>query len=195
MRHLNPPPSDFASDLALARAGDGRGFTRLYDRVARPLTTFATARGSVDPDQSVNDAFFRAFRSIDSFDGDEDGFRRWLFVILRRQLVDEHRMASRRPRMVAAPTPEHPTMSAETVALGRLGNERVARLLGQLTDDQREVITLRILADLSIADVAQIVDKPVTAVKRLQARGIQTLERLLVAESARTRAAAEGAAS
>lgn len=195
MRDLNPLPSDFLSDLASAQAGDGRGFDRLHDRVVASLTTFATARGAVDPDQSVNDAFFRAFRSIGTFEGDEDGFRRWLFVILRRQLVDEHRMAARRPRLVDASTPESPTMSAEAAALARLGNERVARLLGQLTDDQREVITLRILADLSIADVAQIVDKPVTAVKRLQARGIQALERLLVAEQPRTRAAAEGAAT
>lgn len=181
MRKMTVPLRDFGSDLSLARAGDSRGFDGLHDRVVGKLTAFAVGRGAADPDQSVNDAFFRAFGALHTFDGDEAGFHRWMFAILRRQLIDEHRRSTRRPQLAVADAPESATVSAEVVALARLGNERVARLLAQLTEDQREVITLRILLDLSIADVAEIVDKPATAVKRLQARGIQSLERLLTA--------------
>jgi RNA polymerase sigma factor (sigma-70 family) len=50
-------------------------------------------------------------------------------------------------------------------------------LMSILTSDQRDVIALRIVADLPLAEVAKIIGKPVTAVKRLQARALRRLQR------------------
>ena len=78
-----------------------------------------------------------------------------------------------------APPPERATPAAEDLALAGLG-DNVARILRPLTDDQREVILLRLVADLSLADTAEITGKPVTAVKRLQARALRRLQSDLV---------------
>jgi DNA-directed RNA polymerase specialized sigma24 family protein len=51
--------------------------------------------------------------------------------------------------------------------------------LDALTPLQREVVVLRFVADLPIADVARIVRRPRTAVKALQARGLAHLEATL----------------
>jgi len=51
-----------------------------------------------------------------------------------------------------------------------------------LTVEQREVIVLRLIEDLSISDVAEIVNRPATAVKALQRRGLQALQRQILAE-------------
>ncbi len=172
--------TEFDAILASARAGDEAGFRGLYDVAAQRIAGFAAARGAEDPEAIVNETFLRAFRRLDSFAGDERAFLGWVFAIARNVLIDEHRRAKRRPlRSSDSDVPEQSTPDASHAAFVRLGNERVARLLGQLTVDQREVLALRMVADLSLDEVARIVDKPVTAVKRLQARGLRRLEKVI----------------
>ena len=63
--------------------------------------------------------------------------------------------------------------------LTRLADERVKQLLHHLSDDQREVLMLRIIADLSVDDTAAIVGKSYEAVKALQRRGLASLRRVV----------------
>ena len=65
---------------------------------------------------------------------------------------------------------------AEDLALEHLAHTDLGVLLAGLTDEQREVIVLRLVADLSLADTAEIVRRPVSSVKRLQARGLRRLQ-------------------
>jgi RNA polymerase sigma-70 factor (ECF subfamily) len=53
----------------------------------------------------------------------------------------------------------------------------VATLLASLTDAQHEVVVLRLAVGLSLEETAEIVGRPVTAVKRLQARALDRLRR------------------
>lgn len=166
----------FVEALASARQGEAAGFDALYNAFGGPVAAFAGSRGAADPEGVTNDVFVDVFRSIGSFAGDLSGFRSWVFTIARHRLIDEHRRTQRQPPVADTPMVERALPSAEHGALANLGNERVAKLLTSLTDDQRDVIVLRIVADLSLAEVAEIVDKPITAVKRLQARGLRRLQ-------------------
>jgi DNA-directed RNA polymerase specialized sigma24 family protein len=78
--------------------------------------------------------------------------------------------------------PERHERSAESVAFDRVSIDDVAQRLGQLTVDQREVIALRLIHDLSLKDVAEIVDRPITAVKASQRRGLRSLQRHILDE-------------
>ena len=162
--------------LAAARRGDTSGFDALYNELGGPVTAFAKARGATDAEGITNEVFIDVFRRLDSFTGDYSGFRSWVFAIARNRLVDAYRRDQRQPDLTNAPSVGSATPSAEHVALEHLGDARVGEMLNRLTLDQREVIVLRIVADLSLAEVAVIVDKPVTAVKRLQARGLRRLQ-------------------
>jgi len=51
----------------------------------------------------------------------------------------------------------------------------VHRLCAELPDDQRSVLLMRILADLTIEQVAQAMGRSVGATKALQRRGLRTL--------------------
>jgi RNA polymerase sigma-70 factor (ECF subfamily) len=53
----------------------------------------------------------------------------------------------------------------------------VGRALGRVTDDQRTVLLLRLVADLPIADTARIVGKSTGAVKTLQRRALAAMAR------------------
>jgi DNA-directed RNA polymerase specialized sigma24 family protein len=66
--------------------------------------------------------------------------------------------------------------------------------LQELTDLQREVVVLRFVADLPLRDVARLTGRPVPAVKRLQARGLERLAHRLSAPARSGAAGAAGAA-
>ena len=67
--------------------------------------------------------------------------------------------------------------SAEDEVLSSLGG--IADSLSQLNEEQREVLVLRIVADLSIEQVARIMDKTPGAIKQLQRRGLNALRELV----------------
>lgn len=163
-----------------ARRGDARGFDELYLWLGPQIAGFARARGAADPEGICNEAFLRVFRSLGSFSGDGAAFRRWVFSITRNLLIDAHRRRQRRPDEILAPPPEQFMPGADEAAMASLAHHDVVALLAPLTEEQREVIVLRLVADLSLADTAEIVGRPVAAVKRLQARALKRLQTTLL---------------
>jgi RNA polymerase sigma-70 factor (ECF subfamily) len=165
--------------LAAAQAGEGWAFERLFAWLGRPIAAYLRGMGLEDPDGAANDVFLRAFSAIGTFAGAEDRFRSWVFTIAHHLVVDERRQVSRRPRRTgldaAGPDPGPPAADAADEAMAGLGDERVRRLLAGLAPDQRDVILLRILADLSIEDTAAALGKKPGAVKALQHRAMRTL--------------------
>lgn len=166
----------FADSLDAARAGEASGFDALYNELAGPVAAFAMSRGAADAEGVTNEVFIDVFRRLDSFSGDFAGFRSWVFTIARHRLIDAHRREQRQPPSSSEIVVDVSSPSAEHLAIAQLGDARVSELLSLLTQDQREVIVLRIVADLPLAEVASIVGKPVTAVKRLQARALRRLQ-------------------
>ena len=166
--------------MAAARADAGWAYQRLYEAHAPPVRAYARGQGSEDPDGLVNEVFLRAFRGLDRFQGDEDGFRAWLFVIARNALIDERRRQARRPPTVGGVALERtplPDGGADLQALERIGAERVHDVLRELSAEQRDVLLLRIVADLTVEQVATVLGKQSGAVKQLQRRGLDALRR------------------
>jgi len=65
--------------------------------------------------------------------------------------------------------------TVEQEVLARVGGTQALAILDSLTEDQRAVVLLRILMDLSVAEVASILDKREGAVKTLQRRALARL--------------------
>ena len=63
-------------------------------------------------------------------------------------------------------------------AMVRLGAERVAEICERLAPDQRDVLLLRLVGDLTIDQVAEVVGKTSGAVKALQRRGLGAINRM-----------------
>src|SRR3954452_3867172 len=169
----------FDAVLDAARGGSGWAFERLFLWLGRPVAAYLRGAGVEDPDGSANDVMLRAFTSLERFTGDEDRFRSWVFTIAHHLVVDERRRLSRRPRSAplesAGPEPGEPELPAETHALVTLGDERIQELLAGLAPDQRDVVLLRIIADLPIEDTAAALGKRPGAIKALQHRAMRNL--------------------
>lgn len=173
--------------LERARTGDENAWGELYDDLAGPLHGYLRGRGAPEPEDQLGDTFVDVARNIGAFVGDEAGFRSWVFTIAHRRCIDALRSRGRRP---VAP------LAAETLepladAVGR-GSDDVAdlverladaqlleRLLGVLTEDQREVLMLRFAADLDVATVAAMTGRTNNAVAALTLRALRTLQRTL----------------
>jgi RNA polymerase sigma factor (sigma-70 family) len=161
--------------LTEVQAGEQGAFDDLVRWIERPLCAFLDARGADDPHGMANEVLVRVFRGITGFAGGEVQFRAWVFQIARNLLVDEHRYRSRRPDMVPTLPEELPESAAPDVT-DRVGDrERVEALLDNLTDEQREVLLLRIVAGLSVEETAQVVGRQHGAVRALQHRAVARL--------------------
>ena len=179
-RPLQMKQDSFDDVLAAARSGDGWAFDALFVEWNAPVSGFVRARGVRDVEAVVNDIFLKAFRGIGGFTGDEASFRSWLFRIARNRVIDEFRAIGRRPVVVNLDAITEPIGGDVSDDVGlRLGNDRVTRLLGHLTDEQREVLTLRIVADLTIDQIASITGRRRGAVKQLQRRALRRLETII----------------
>jgi RNA polymerase sigma-70 factor (ECF subfamily) len=185
-RRFLPADAPFDEVLTSARAGFPQAFERLFSQLSRPLAAYFRSQGAADPAGSTNDVLLRVFRGIDRFEGDESQFRAWVFTIARNSLVDERRRARR--RVTTTPMdppdellPEEP--ASEHGALARLGTRRAVEVIESLAPDQREVLLLRIVGDLTVDQVAAIVGKRPGAVKALQRRGLAAIRRRLGADT------------
>lgn len=166
-----------------ARAGGGWAFGRLWEQLSPAVQAYLRHRGCPDPEDTTSEVFLAAFRQIERFVGDGSGFRAWLFTIAHHKAVDQLRRGAHRhesPRDVV--DDGRTASSAEDSVLASLGDSEVARLLAMLTADQRGVLLLRVIGELSLEETAAAVGKPVGAVKQLQHRGLATLRRKLSAE-------------
>jgi RNA polymerase sigma-70 factor (ECF subfamily) len=151
--------------------------TEAYEQCAPAVRGFFRGRGAREPDDLTGDVFVSVTRGIGSFRGDAAALRRWVFTIAHHRLVDEYRRSERDPHVWVADVPD----SQRADAPG--GDDVLLRALAELGDDQRDVVVLRFVADLPIADVARILGKRAGAVKMLQARGLERLSELLQEQS------------
>jgi RNA polymerase sigma-70 factor (ECF subfamily) len=184
--HPDAPDESFPAVLEDARRGSGRAFETLYHQNARHLQAFLRARRAEDPAAVTNETFRRAFDGLDRFEGTTQGqFRAWVFAIARNLLIDEQRQKSRRPDLVllAEPTDLPATGDLEEQVITGLDEEAARALLDDLPPDQREVLLLRIIAELSTDEVAEMLGKRPGAVRALQMRGLRRLRRLLADEN------------
>ena len=164
--------------------GSPRAFTRIFTALAPVVDAYLRAQGASEPEDLTSEVFLAVLRNLGSFDGDEPGFRSWVFTIAHRRLVDERRRAGRRP--VPAPLAEAPDRPApddvEATVVDSLAAERVRALCEQLSVDQRDVLLMRLLGPLTIDEIAALMGRTRGSVKALQRRGLVAMSRVIERE-------------
>lgn len=140
------------------RAGDERAATQLVARHAPSVARYVASLGGRDGvDEVVQDAFVRAFGSLDAFRG-ESSLRTWLFAIARRLVLDRRR--SRRRQRDTAELQDG-DVSTEYDALDTLiadeAQGKMRDAIGRLTVTQREVFMLRVNDGMSYKEIAAVV--------------------------------------
>jgi RNA polymerase sigma factor (sigma-70 family) len=175
------PDGSLVALVVAAKAGCSASFERLYHMLAGQVASYLRWHRATDPDGLTNDVFAQVHHNLGRFEGDEQGFRSWLFTIAHHRMIDDRRRASREiPVQGDGGADESQRCGdVEEDAFAAMSHHEVAALLAVLSPDQREVVLLRIVADLPVEEVARLLDKREGAVKALQHRALASLRRHL----------------
>jgi RNA polymerase sigma-70 factor (ECF subfamily) len=177
------PASILETDEELAhRAGaDEQAFGELYRRRVDAIYRFHLIRtGNVDDAEDLtSQTFLAALQSISKYRG-QGSFCGWLFGIASHKLADHYRRRAAEEPLDALHEVIDSQPSPEELAAVKLELGLLARALKVLDADQAEAFSLRVLGELSAADVGRIMGKSEAAVKMLVHRGLRNLQQRLV---------------
>ncbi len=169
----------FEPVLAAARVRAAWGYERLYRDLSPAVCGYLRLQGAREPEDLTSEVFLGVFRGLDSFTGGEAQFRSWVFTIAHRRLTDERRRCSNRPDLAGHPSPDHFGGDVEEDALRNLSVKRVRSLCDTLSHEQRDVLLLRMVSDLTVDAIADALGKTPGAVKALQRRALGALRQVL----------------
>ena len=167
-----------------ARAGDAEAFARLATahREAVYRAAYAVLRDPHDALDATQEAFLRAFRFMDRFEG-RSSFKTWARTIATRVALDRVARTKRRGRMSALPAedvvPDDDAPSPEQRVERDERRRLVRAAIDALPPAQRAAVVLRDVEGLSYAEIAEALEIPKgTVMSRLHA-GRQNLKRAL----------------
>jgi RNA polymerase sigma-70 factor, ECF subfamily len=153
-------------------------------RLARWLT-----RSPGDADDVVQEAFLRAFRAFDTLrSGDA---RAWVLAIVRNCSLSA--LEQRRRRAALPLTEQHEegghdsaatAAGPEDATIERDEGRRLARLIGALPSEHREVLVLREVEDMSYREIAEVTQVPIGTVMSRLARARAALRASWLEETA-----------
>ena len=155
----------------------------LYRQFQPALVRYLRARVPGQHEDIASDVWLAAARGLTGFSGGEGDFGRWLFTIARRRVVDASRSRGRR-RTEPAPPEEFAELvgreDPEAAVLERAaGDDAAARITALLPKAQAEVVLLRVVAGLSVGEVATLLGWSTNKVSVTQHRALRTLARKL----------------
>jgi len=170
-------PDEFSRRLEEAQRGDQEAIAVLWRAWNPRIVRYARARGTLDADDIASQVWLDAARALARFQGGPDQFTSWLFTVARRRIVDEHRRRGRRPEVTMADVPESP--GGRDRLSERDDLEAAITLIRRLPDDQADAVLLRVVADLDVSEVAEIMGHSEGNVRVLTHRGLKRLAELL----------------
>lgn len=189
--------ADTASLLREAKAGSAAALDRLLERYGGKLLAFIRSRlggrlrQRVDSHDVLNQTLLEAFRHLPDFEGAAGrSLMAWLARIAEREM---HDLADFHGRLRRDARREQPLDAGHAELAARLRSatsrivlreevERVLRALEQLEEDQRRVIVLRKLEELSFAEIGERMQRSSDACRMLLARALTALTLRLEAE-------------
>ncbi len=181
-----PMPDDRDDDRVLvARAQhDPAQFDALFERYWDPVFRYCYYRlGNWHrAEDAAGQVFLNAFGALTGWrdPGYDNAFRAWLFTIAFRVVANQHRSTSRHAEepIDAIGHPLATDRSPEEVAMSLDDHRLVHDLVGRLKPDQRQLVELR-LAGLTDIEIAQVLDKSPSAIRKAQSRAVYAMRDLL----------------
>lgn len=160
-----------------AQQGDPDALATLWRTYHHLLLRFFRGRGMPDPEDLASTVWLEVAASLPRFVGSEADFRRWLFTIAARRRIDDIRSARRRRERLEREQRTHvePPSDAADGAVRADELDRALALIRTLPTDQADAVLLRVLGELSIAEVAEIMGRREGAVRVLVHRGLRRL--------------------
>lgn len=173
-------PKAFSRLIEQARKGDQRAFEEVYNAWYTPLYRFIRMRTNIateDAEDLTQTVFMKFYESCIKASYVNESPRALLYQIARTSIIDEWRKHRHAPVandeiVMRASDTEHDT--SDLVREEEM-KELVQTALVSLRDEQREIVTLRYLQELSSDEIAKIVGKSSEAVRQTLSRALKVM--------------------
>ena len=163
-----------------AQRGEREALEELYlihfDRIYSYL--HLTVGNRHDAEDLTTQTFLKMLESIGRFRWQSAPFSAWLFRIAHNLAMDHFRASRRWQPEEEVPEPVGETEpSAELAAFQSIGRQSMLELIENLSQEQKQVLTLKFVFNLPNGEVATILGKTEGAVKSLQHRALASLQK------------------
>ena len=170
---------DEDDELVAAARVQPEAFGQLYQRHVAPVYRYVRTRTTSDDEAAdiTQIVFIKAMGSLDRFRPGSP-FAAWLFRIARNASTDAYRRRRKVVGLDALPEPvlESLADSPEDVAIKQERLRRLRALVARLDADKRELLALRFGAGLTLREIAGVVGKRESAIKKQMSRIMAALK-------------------
>jgi RNA polymerase sigma-70 factor (ECF subfamily) len=176
-------PQEFAL-VDAARRGEEWAVEALYRTHYDTIYKYVLYRlGSLNAAEDVvSKVFLGMVSSLPRFEWQGRPFVAWLYAIAQKQVAHHFRSEAKSPLAVELEAAENmvaDTLGPDASVEDRERRVRLSQALRMLPDSQREVVLLRLVMQLSLAETAASTGRSEGAIKQLQLRGLATLKDVL----------------
>jgi RNA polymerase sigma-70 factor (ECF subfamily) len=164
------------TDQPRTSGANDRWVESAYREIDPALRRYMGAVAGERGDDLASQVWLEAIAASGTCQGGVEGFRRLVFTIARRRLVDHRRRWWQRRVTLMADPP------AGAAGGWDGASERAVELIRRLPTAQAEVVFLRVIAGLSAAEVAEVTGRSAEAVRVMQHRALNRLATVLRSE-------------
>ncbi|RLT36155.1 MAG: RNA polymerase sigma factor [Chloroflexi bacterium] len=162
-----------------ASGGNAEAFGALYDRFQAEILRYLIHRlhDREQAEDLTQQVFLKAWQAIPRYEQRSIPFKAWLYRMAHNQMVDHFRTtgrASRRTVDLEGVDPAEPA-EAEALVLAAESRALLDAALARLSEDHRQVLTLRFLMEHSAAEIGQIMGRKEVTIRGMQLRALRAL--------------------
>lgn len=169
--------------VSMAQHGDSHAFSLLYQEYVRPIYQYIYMRVDKNTEQAedlTQEVFLKALDNLQKYRYRGKPFTSWLFRIAHNLVIDYYRHANKNHASHITETTvmvseENPVSTVERSA----ELNELKKAIEKLPPQQKEVISLRFISGLSIAETAEIIGKTDGNVKKLQHVALTKLKKIM----------------
>jgi len=173
---------EFGKTLRRARAGDQPAVTTLYRLLQPRLVRYLSVLAPTDADRVAAETWVEVVGGLDRFDGDERALYAIAFVAARRRAEAAGGRQHIDPSIDPEPVADDASATeVDEDGMAGFGVRSALAAIARLPRDEAEVVLLPVLGELSVDEVADVLDRPADSVKALQVQALRRLEWLTAA--------------
>ncbi len=174
--------------FARAKKGEEEAKERLFTLMYTPLYRFILSRvgGRETAEDLTQDVFVRLYEALPTFEERGLNPMAFIYTIARNATIDFHKK-KKAVRLEVLDLPDIQDDNAPHPEKEAIKGEDSARALSTLLllrEEEREIITLRVMGGLSAKETAHIVGKSEEAVRQMQSRALRKLRDTLTLRQA-----------
>jgi RNA polymerase sigma factor (sigma-70 family) len=148
-------------------AGNKYSYTHIINKYKNQLyaTILRMTKNPQDAQDFVQEAFIKVYHQLGKYDG-KGSFSSWVYRVAINHCLDEFRKKSYHIQKVELSeekyeNPSHP----EVIFLKKERSRQLERIVATLPEDERMIILLRYVNELSYDEISELLDIPVTTVR------------------------------